>query len=888
VTSYYRVTAVDTAGNESAAASASATMPTVATRINAGGSAVTTGGFTWNADQYFVGGQTYTNPQVTQIANTTDDVLYESHRSSTTNLGSFSYAIPVPASGTYSVRLHFAEIYWGAPGGGPGGVGKRVFSANLEGGAVELANYDITADVGTLAAAVKTFDVSVSDGTLDILFTATVDRPEISAIEISPPNAAPGARSVAKINFQTAGAATPTGYTADTGLAYSASRGFGWLRQDDLTTPLDISSRMRDRNSVTDQRVDTFASMQFPATDPPAAWVYDLPNGTYSVFVSVGDPSFFDSTHRIRIEGIVAIPGFAPSAATPFDSANATVTVADGKLTIDAVGGTNTKLDYVEIVAIDPGNHPSVTSTSPLDGATGVRRDTAAIADVSLPNLGQGVEQATLTTANVLLYVTSTGASAPGVVNTTGGGDAIVYQPSSLLAGNTNYTFRITERVTDESGASFLPFTISFTTGSEPTSISPPATFSKTQVYSGGAVSTIVLDPAGTKLYAAFLDGSIHRWTVSATTGGLSNEETFTGLTGRAVVGLAFDPTNANMLWVSHNAPVFPQPAPDFSGKISRLTLGGPGFTATIQDYVVNLPRSAKDHLTNSLAFGPDGMLYVSQGSNSAMGAPDDAWYQRQEHMLNASVLRIDPRRTSGLPLDVKTTDAGGSYNPFAAGAPVTIYMAGVRNAYDLVWHSNGRLYLPTNGSAAGGNTPGGGGVPALTNAGTQDDFLFVASSAGGYFGHPNPPRSQFAMNGANPTSGIDPAEVVNVVVNGQVVYNGYPVGTQPDANYRGFAWDFGRNRSPNGVIEYRSATFGGVLQGKLLVVEYSAGDDILVLTPGGTGTISQSQVLGVPGGLTNPLDLIEDPRNGNIYVVELITFGSGGATGQISVLRPA
>ncbi len=29
-----------------------------------------------------------------------------------------------------------------------------------------------------------------------------------------------------------------------------------------------------------------------------------------------------------------------------------TVTVADGRLSVDAVGGTNTKLDYVDIAAV--------------------------------------------------------------------------------------------------------------------------------------------------------------------------------------------------------------------------------------------------------------------------------------------------------------------------------------------------------------------------------------------------------------------------------------------------------------------------------------------------------------------------------------------------------
>ncbi len=91
---------------------------------------------------------------------------------------------------TYTVKLHFAEIYWGATGGGPGGTGKRVFSVNFEGGTAELVNYDIFAEVGAMAAVVKTFGVPVSDGTLNISFTASVDQPKVSAIEVFGPAAA--------------------------------------------------------------------------------------------------------------------------------------------------------------------------------------------------------------------------------------------------------------------------------------------------------------------------------------------------------------------------------------------------------------------------------------------------------------------------------------------------------------------------------------------------------------------------------------------------------------------------------------------------------------------------------------------------------------------------
>ncbi|WP_454085394.1 malectin domain-containing carbohydrate-binding protein [Georgenia sp. Marseille-Q6866] len=160
-------------------------------RINAGGPTVTTGGVTWQADTHFSGGKSYSNSSVSAISGTTDDVLYRTERSATTNLGGFSYAIPAPVDGPYTVRLHFAEIYWGATGGGAGGSGKRVFDVNIEGGPVELDDYDIVASVGAMAAQIQTFTTTVTDGSLNLAFTASVDQPKISAIEVVSPTPTP-------------------------------------------------------------------------------------------------------------------------------------------------------------------------------------------------------------------------------------------------------------------------------------------------------------------------------------------------------------------------------------------------------------------------------------------------------------------------------------------------------------------------------------------------------------------------------------------------------------------------------------------------------------------------------------------------------------------------
>jgi hypothetical protein len=163
-----------------------------------------------------------------------------------------------------------------------------------------------------------------------------------------------------------------SGYGNDTGAAYSDDRGYGWVRQDSLTAnthvPLNLTPNTRDRDlSDTDsfaQKLDTLLFMQYPANGSiqsavrtPGAWEMALPCGTYDVTVSVGDsryrPSSTDpgesSVHRINVEGVNAISGFTPTDANRFRSATTTVRVCDGRLTLDAIGGTNTKINYVEV-----------------------------------------------------------------------------------------------------------------------------------------------------------------------------------------------------------------------------------------------------------------------------------------------------------------------------------------------------------------------------------------------------------------------------------------------------------------------------------------------------------------------------------------------------------
>jgi hypothetical protein len=97
--------------------------------------------------------------------------------------------------GTYRVRLYFAEIYWGPGCEVEGGVNSRVFDIALEGKTV-LQNFDIFKESGGCIAStssdsgvpvVKTFEIPVNDGILDISMPATHDRAKISALEVFGP-----------------------------------------------------------------------------------------------------------------------------------------------------------------------------------------------------------------------------------------------------------------------------------------------------------------------------------------------------------------------------------------------------------------------------------------------------------------------------------------------------------------------------------------------------------------------------------------------------------------------------------------------------------------------------------------------------------------------------
>ena len=561
-------------------------------------------------------------------------------------------------------------------------------------------------------------------------------------------------------------------------------------------------------------------------------------------------------------------------------------------------GGISVAIDRFAIASTAPvGVSPSVAQTRPGNGATNAARDGFVAADVNLPNLGKGIDAATLNSASVRLYRSSDGVQVPTVLNTSPGGDSIVLQPSTLLAANTEYTFEVTSGLQDTGGTPFLPYKSTFTTGSQ-VGVSTDFAFEKVELGSAQyrAFTSVRIGPDG-RLYAATSSGQILRWRIRPD-GTVADREIINTVRNRNggnryISGLDFDPrstASSVIVWITHGRPAG-ENAANWSGAVSKLW---GSKLERYADVVTGLPRSSRDHMSNQPTFGPDGGLYFAQSSMTGMGAPDSVWNNRSEHLLSAAVLRLDIDRAeaslnaTGLPLNVRT-DTGGSFNPFRKTAPLRIWASGVRSANELLFHSNGRLYTATTGAPAGGSTPAtpannpyannridgttysGPSVPGIARVSVTQPDLLLNIQPGGYYGHPNPVRSEFVLNGGNPTSGVDALEVTQ-----------YAAGTQPDRNWRQPIYNFGFNYMPSGLAEYGHAgSFNGTLLGKLIVARYGGGDDLVILTPDANGAIGSVQT-GVPGmtGLVDPLDVTVDPLRGNIYVSE---FGAS----RITLLRP-
>jgi hypothetical protein len=132
----------------------------------------------WRADDYYLNGFRSTDRR--KVTGTKDPELFGAER-----FGHFSYAIPVDRRGTYTVVLHFAELYHGPQLAGGGGVGSRIFHVFCNGQTL-LRDFDVFKEAGSLRVVSKTFPGirPSAQGKINLMFEPVVNNATVSGIEI--------------------------------------------------------------------------------------------------------------------------------------------------------------------------------------------------------------------------------------------------------------------------------------------------------------------------------------------------------------------------------------------------------------------------------------------------------------------------------------------------------------------------------------------------------------------------------------------------------------------------------------------------------------------------------------------------------------------------------
>ncbi|WP_263376654.1 Ig-like domain-containing protein [Granulicella aggregans] len=127
---------------------------------------------------------------------------------------------------------------------------------------------------------------------------------------------------------------------------------------------------------------------------------------------------------------------------------------------------------------------PTVISVSPAGNAVAVSTNSSVYAVFSQP-----MDRTTITTSNVLLYLTSNpggNIAVPGSVSVDASGRELTFTPAAALAVNASYYFVITNGVADASGNALGYYTSYFYTGFSASTTSPTVVLANPPVGAGG------------------------------------------------------------------------------------------------------------------------------------------------------------------------------------------------------------------------------------------------------------------------------------------------------------------------------------------------------------------------------------------------------------------
>lgn len=521
-----------------------------------------------------------------------------------------------------------------------------------------------------------------------------------------------------------------------------------------------------------------------------------------------------------------------------------------------------------------------VSDESPSPAANAQNVDVRTVVRVYFT---QPIDPATLTARSMRL-LDDDDHVAPAYLQTDLTGGVATLTPTHALKTDTRYTLQIRPPLTSAKGKAIKPFESSFTTSKNMPKPDPRFVGRAKKLADRDHNTCLTLGPDGC-LYVADAFGEIKRFKLDDDTGLARDSDAPYRAKDDQIVDMVFDPdatADRLVMWISYG-----RYDGQYNGAIARIELPAFGSKgkAKKRDVIVGLPHDVLlHHQPNGIAFGPDGKLYQSMGGVATLGGTPN--WGMAETPLSAAVIVADvrsPKFNGGeLPCDVKTAPPV-NYDPTKPDAPVRVFATGFRNAYGLWWHSTGHLYTATNQNSIGNGpkTPANKerGVPAI-NAMPHEMLYRVV--AGQYYGHPNPARGEYVLNGGNPTAGVDPFEVPE-----------YPVGVKPEPHFDpSLIYDLrpGGGNSANGMCEY---TAPGPLRGRLLIAYFSGSKGVQTFALDKRGRVTHEHPLINKDGdvirFKGAIDVATHAKTGRIYVADFgewkrPNFGLGGAVWMVEM----
>ena len=756
-------------------------------RINSGGEDYTdVKGDVWLADDFFINGKTFS--RVDAIANTQDDSLYQTGRWAK----DLKYAIPVD-NGDYAVKVKFAETEDKEDV-------NRIFDIDAE-GQTAVNNFNIyEAAQGRNVAVDRSFNVSVSDRELNLDFIANTNNAKVAAIEI----ASTSSTETVSNNLErvSSNQSAPSG-TSETirinagGEAYKDTNDSFW-QADKFFINGNTTSTIAGINQTED---DTL--YQTARYDSNLQYQIPVENGNYKVnlhFAETEQNDFNKRVFDVAIEGETIIDdldifetrknAFTDGQNSALVISTPQINVNDGILNLDAVASIdNSQISAIEVVPVTGAqiliqqtdgntsvtekgdrNYYSLVLNEPPTSAVTVEIDS----DSQL-NLNRGV-----------LIFTPENWNIPQSVGVKGAND-------NMQTGT--QTAKIKHEVSSYD-RDYDDFSIADLTVGIVDDDSATLDFQQKTVAKIDNPTTAAWGPDG-RLYVATYSGLIRAYTFDDSYNVVRTQDINTikdKADSNNILGIAFDPhdnSDSPTIYVTRSN-LFVG-TDEYSSKVS--TLDGADFSQ-VKDIVTGLPSSGFDHGINGLEFDNNGDLYIAVGGNTNVGDFDGVFgSQAPESPLTSSILKAEITKPgfkgnltyefapgTNPPPDASPNDQTyGPITKLAPGSDVSVFAAGVRNPYDLVWTTWGEFYATDNGP----------------NDIAGDELNLIR--AGNWYGHRNPAR---ALEDSRQAKGIyDP----NIASNPQY--------TAPLESFKS---------STDGIDEYRANTFDGKLRGSLIAQKYN------------------------------------------------------------------